>query len=477
MSERSWKRFLKKPGWLHRPTRSDLLLMIASLFIAALIWAYIASRSGFSLRFSNIPVVVDTTGSKAEGMRLTAMSPASGDVTVNAELSGNRTEIGGLSKNDLEAYIDFDAGISDTVGYQTLPVRLRRKNGTVLKNATLSVSTVDVKMDKITSAELEVREVSCPRVSGSTDSVSEILVDRDRITAEPKTITVTGPSEALKQLSHVRVRMDKSEQIYETKIFYGCTDFELIGSDGAAVSKNPFKMQTQLFDITVPVFYQRKLPATVSFDNVPKDFDSNWLLGKLRLNTDREYTLPQKVDGNLVTDEDNLTILIETEGADNKKQLDQSAAIEFGPLSLYDLDLRKETISVPVKLNLSDGQVNRSNLDSAYISVDREGLDYVSFNLSNSDIQIINKPSGYDFSIAPGITTITVCGDAEQIRQIEASDIKAYANLYTLTEFGGTIRHTLTLVLPEQLHRIWAGSSAAVNITATPVSASPLQNN
>ena len=37
MQERSWKQFLKKPGWLHRPTRSDLLLMIASPFISAVI--------------------------------------------------------------------------------------------------------------------------------------------------------------------------------------------------------------------------------------------------------------------------------------------------------------------------------------------------------------------------------------------------------------------------------------------------------
>ena len=423
---------------------------------------------------------MDTTDTKAAGYSLSVMSPASGDVRINAELFGNRTEIGGLSKNDLEAYVDFDYGVTDSIGYQTLPIRLRRKNGTVLKNATLSASSLEVKMDKIQSMELEVKEVFAPDITGGTESVSEIVIDKDNIEAEPKTVTVTGPSEELKQLEHVRVRLMDKEQIYQKKTYYGCSDFDLVGKDGTAVSMNNLKVQTQ-FNVTVPVYYLRKLPATLSFTNVPKNFDTNWLLGLLRLNTNRSYTLPQVVNDTLEIGEDNLEIQLKAKTAENKKKLEQRDTCDFGPVSLYDLNIQEmenggKRPNIRAQLDLTDDLENVSKFNEVYVTVadgvDDTILDAVSFNIYNSDIQIINKRSGYDYSIAEGITTITICGAADEISQIQQSDIKAYANLYTATDSEqSTFTHALTLTLPENLNRIWVGEAATVTITAHQVSA------
>lgn len=463
MKQSSWKHFLKKPGWLRRPTRSDLLLMIASLFIATVIWAYIVSRSGYSLRFSNLPVIVDTTDSKAASYRLTAMSPETGDITVSAELSGSRTEIGGLSRNDLEAYVDFDAVVTDTAGYHTLPIRLRRKNGTVLKNASLSVSSAEVKMDKIQSVELNV-EVSCPNVSGALDPKNKIVIDKEHITAEPKTVTVSGPSEVLSKLSHVRVWMNEAEKLSQTKVFTGCTDFDLIGADNGVVSKSGLKVEQQ-FDITVPVYYLRELPVTLTIPDAPKRFDTEWLLRRLRLVTDREYQLPQYAED----ENDILKIVIETSDLKNKEKLDQKdewvIGIDPSSLSLggdYKADVK-----------LEDGYTNHSNLDKITVSMDESDLVAETRWIFNTDIQCINGASGYDYSIGSGRTRITIIGTAEEVAQISGSDIKASVSLYNaeISESGSiTSPQTLTITLPEELGHVWVSPQVKVNITATPVS-------
>lgn len=465
MEQAQRQRFLKKPGWLHRPTRSDLLLMIASLFIAALLWAYIASRSGYSLKFTNIPVIVDTTDSKAGGYRLTALSPATGELTVNAELSGSRTEIGGLSKSDLEAYVDFDTGVTDTIGYQTLPIRLRRKNGTVLRNAVLSVNSADVQLDKIKSIALPVTETVCLNLKGADE---ETHIDTEQIEVTPKTVTVSGPSTIIQQLDHVRVRLNDSETLYQEKTFTDCGDFDLIGSDGNAVSKNELKVQAQ-FDVTVPVYYVKKLPVTLELSNdAPAGFDKEWLLRKLRLNTDREYMLSQFAE----TDDDKLFIAIETRDLENKAKLDAKEALSIGSVSLYDIRLGGNR--VPIDIKMQDDNINRSNIDKVYVSLDEQDLSSNSFRISNkNDIVVINAPDGC--AINPGYTEINIIGDADEVMQImsSVSDIRASVDLLTATITQSDFQQVVNVTLPDSVSHVWFSPAPKAGFTVSSVSPNP----
>lgn len=465
MEQETRKTFLKKPGWLHRPTRSDLLLMIASLFIAAMIWGYIVSGTGYSVRFSNIPVIVDTTGTKAEVFKLTALSPGTGEMTVDAVLSGSRTDIGGLSKGDLEAYIDFDAGVTDTNGFQiqTLPIRLRRKNGTVLRNAELSANTADVQMDKIISVKLAVKEI-ITNLSGA----DETIIDTDNITATPNTVPVTGPSTTLQKLSSIRVRLNEQEKLYKEKTFTGCSDFDLIGTDGNAVSKDGLKVQAQ-FDITVPVYYIKKLPLTVQLDNnFPAGFDKEWLLQRVRIHSDGEYKLAQYAE----SDDEKLFIKIQTSSPENKEVLDGYSAYEIGPLSVYDM-LLGENKRKYLDIKMKEGNENLLNIETVSVSFDNEGLSSGSFKISNNDIAVINAPAGCQ--IDSGYTEIRVVGDAEEVAKVmaSASEIRATADMMTATipSEGGPFNQTLQLTLPADITHVWFAPAPQAHFTAAAGSA------
>ncbi|MBQ5335311.1 MAG: hypothetical protein J6Z45_05125 [Oscillospiraceae bacterium] len=463
MEQTKRKTFLKKPGWLHRPTRSDLLLMIASLFIAAFLWAYIASGSGYSVRFNDIPVIVETAGTKAEVFKLTALSPATGELTVNAELSGSRTDIGGLSKGDLEAYIDFDSGVTDTSGYQiqTLPIRLRRKNGTVLRSAELSVSTADVQMDKIISVKLPVKEV-ITNLSGS----DETIIDTDNITATPNTVSVTGPSTTLQKLDNIRVRLNEQEKLYKEKTFTGCSDFDLIGTDGNSVSKEGLKVQAQ-FDVTVPVYYIKKLPVTLTLDkNYPAGFDTDWLLNKVRIHTDRAYKLAELTEDN----DEKLFIKIKTSLPENKAVLDTYDALEIGSLSLYDMKLGSKWRK-SIDINMLEGNENLSNIDSVSVSFDNTDLTTGSFNIPNNTITVLNAPSGC--TIENGYTKVSIIGDAAEVADIMASvsDIRATADMMTATipQGGGLFNQMIQVTLPDNVRHdhVWISPAPMAQFTAT----------
>ena len=209
MEEKSRVRdWFQRRSWLRRPTKNDVFWLIVSIVLSLFLWVYIATTiSGtYSLSFSGIPVIVNADNSRASGYGLSVLSPETETVKTDVTVSGSRASIGGLSREDIEAYVDFNAtAVSDNVGRQELPVRLRYKNGTAITNCTLSGPVVDVEMDKFMTKEVLVSEAIFPNVDGAND---EVIVDHDNVTIEPSVISITGPSTALKRIDHVRVHLN-----------------------------------------------------------------------------------------------------------------------------------------------------------------------------------------------------------------------------------------------------------------------------
>ena len=97
---------LPKP---HKPSRANLFLLLVSFAAAVLIWALIVPD--MKPHYTDIPVIADLTDTKAEDYDLQLLpesEAALAELKVAADIVGNRTAIGGLSKNDLVAYVDFD---------------------------------------------------------------------------------------------------------------------------------------------------------------------------------------------------------------------------------------------------------------------------------------------------------------------------------------------------------------------------------
>ena len=104
---------IKKPRKLKR---SDISLIVLSFICALFLWAYIASNiaSDITPQFRDLPITIDTANTQAERLGLKLLPESEEELqnlTVTCTIYGNRAAIGGLTRSDLEAYVDFDSDI------------------------------------------------------------------------------------------------------------------------------------------------------------------------------------------------------------------------------------------------------------------------------------------------------------------------------------------------------------------------------
>lgn len=440
--------------------RSNWKPLLLAFGLALVLWFYIAVTvyPSYSVHINNVPVQIDIADSTAAGYGLSVLSPESGSQTVNVVISGDRTSIGGLTRDDIIAYVDFDTNISDTVGTQRRPIRIKTVGGTELNDYELSVSTMDVKMDRYESATFPVSEVLCPNLIAMDETV---VLDQDAIVCDPSSVTIYGPSSALAQVHHIRVTLEDATTMYETRTFTDCDRFDLMDAEGNVISDTAFQVQAAGFVVKVPVYYSYTLPVTIQLSGVPAGFDTASLMRRLRLNADRSYPLPDYSDG-----DDCLTITIETSSAELQKTLKDRDNWVIGTVPISSLTLGGTTIEVPV--TLPEGYTDRSNLQSVYVTLDETDLVAATRWINAGDIPIINGISGYEFEIQRGRFQITLIGTADEVNKITADDITATVNLYNavITQ-EGTFSHAVTFSLPESASGVWVSGVTKVNVTAT----------
>lgn len=442
---------------LHRFGRSNIVLLVFSLLIALFLWVYIVSSidSDFSEKFSNIPVEIDPSGSLAESYGLTLLSPDPDEtsLTVDAEVFGARADIGGLSSSDLEAYVDFsDESLSDIVGVQSLPIRLRTKDGAGLREYTLSEQTLEVTLDRFETRSFPVGEVA----HSLTGADGEVVIDSENITCEPGEVSIYGPTEALSKVDHIKVTIEEAEQIAETKT-YTETSYTLMDEDGKEISDRSFQVQATRFSVKVPVYFTRTLPVSVDLFNPPSGLSQDFLLSRIRLNTDKDYTLP-------AYEGEHLMITIETSDASKKAMLDAMDTWSIGSVSPYELSIGGSTLEMPVTMD--EGFEDRSNLGTVYVSLDDTNLVAESRWINNSDIQMMNGSAKYNYSIGAGRTAVTIVGTPESVAAVTSDSLRAAVNLYNIAQDStGTLQQAVMVTLPPGAGDVWISPQPKVNVT------------
>lgn len=440
--------------WLRKVSTRNVLLLIVSFLIALFAWAYIASSiaTDYSKSFSNIAVKIDTAGTKAESYKLSVLdSPES--LTVNATIKGNRTDIGGLNKTDLEAYVDFSSA-ADTIGPQTFPIRLRKIDGTAFTVApTLSVSSIELTMDKFETQVFEVSAVSHPKITPEND---EVTINENKITCNPSSISIYGPSSQLKLIDHICVNVTDEESISKNKTYTDVTDTTLIDADGNVISDKAFQVFATSFSVYIPVYYTHKLPLTVDLPDI-QGFDKDVILSRLRLN--QKYTLPG-YEG------EHLSITLETDDPDKKAELDNRTSWSLGTILPSQLTISGKPIEKTFQTD-SD-YTDRSNIGTVYITLDETDLVAAQRRISNSAISVINGSSAFTYEVQSGWTNVTIVGTAEEVTKVSSDDLQATVDLInaSITE-DVTKPLAVNITLPDTVSGVWVSPTPTVNIKFT----------
>jgi len=445
-----------------KPTRTDLVYLILSFLIAFVFWVYIAAKISpdTSVSLSGIPVVVDITDSKAAGYDLSVISyegeTDGKTLTVDCTIHGSRTSIGGLNRSDVVACVDFDSTVTNMVGMQILPIKLKAKNGREYQNYTISKDSLEVTMDRYKTIEFPVTDVRYPNLVYD----DEVVIDTEQIVAEPSTVKIYGPSAQLSKIDHIRVSIDDASEISQTKTFTNCTNYSLIDSSGNEVSDSAFQPQVTGFSVRVPVYYTKTLPVTLEVSNVPDRFDVQTILKRIRLSANGSYTLPGY-------GENNLMITIQTNDPANKAKLDSMDSWPIGPVPLYSLSIGSQ-IEVPVEM--IEGYTDRSELGAVYVTLDTEDLVAETRVIKNSDIQFMTGPSNYSYQLQSpaGNTIVTLIGRKEALAKIDSADLIATLNPLSISvSQEGTFSQAFMVSLPESATDVWVSPQPKVNITVS----------
>jgi YbbR domain-containing protein len=370
--------------------------ILLSFLTALIIWFAIVTNvySTAPMRFNNIPVKVELTGTNAEA---NGLSVVDFDVeTVNVELIGDRSQIGLLTAEDLVAYADV-GGISSS-GQFTLDLNVRTDKNIGFSVASITPAITNVKLDWIETQSFAV-EPSFPNIKVSSGHV----LDREDVVCDPPTIELTGPSAQLAEIGRVVVSADKTAEISSSYSLYS-NDVKLYTTDGALLDAEQIEIPSVDFQISIPILTQKELELTYELIGIPSGFDEEWLRERLKLS------------------ESSITLASQTSSAFAKN--DSQLNVGFVRLSEIGLEY-----STTLDIELEDIYTNQSNIQQVTLTLDSEGLSSRSFTVSTDNIKITNQPTNYNFDLVTKRLDITVVGDKEVLDKLDADDILVTVDL------------------------------------------------
>ncbi|MDE5883727.1 MAG: hypothetical protein K2H29_01405 [Oscillospiraceae bacterium] len=407
--------------------------MIISILCAVLIWFSVSVTvyQTTHVRFYQIPLTIDLTGTPAAA---SGLSPVSCDVeTVTVELEGNRAQIGRLTQEDLKANII--TGNTDTIGEFYFEISIETdKNISFV--STISPDYATVKLDRIETRTYDVT-ASVPNVQATVGHA----MDKDDILFEPAQIEITGPSTQLDKISRVEAYSDKSLEIDSLYSLY-TSEVRLYSPEGAILDTDDLEIPNTNFQITIPVLTQKELKLTYDIRNAPSNFNLDWLREHLHL-SEESITLASQTS----------TVFAEREDWN------------LGFIKLDDIGLAFENY-----FTVEPGEefINQSGFQQVGLKLDNEELISREFQVSSSNISVVNAPKNYDINIITKNLSVTVIGTEEELDALSTQDIIVTVDLlnYNITQSTSFNADAMISFYGEE-SRIWAVGAYKVTVELT----------
>lgn len=365
--------------------------VLLSVLLAIAFWAYVRAAVDPSGTVNIHNVRVETTGANvlaSQGLAVSEITPQ----VVELQVEGPTSARTNLLRNRGGLYVRVDVS-SCVEGENTLRWREVWPEGINTDDLTAQRSTVTVKVEKLYSKTFDIRFRLEGKVAGDYQMGTPAI--------EPAEVVVSGPVEQVNQVDRVEAVLRTAEL---SERFAG--DLELIPVDkqGKSLADLELTLSAETAYVVVPVVMTKKVPLTV-----------NLLPGGGATREDAKIDI------------DPPTIVVSGAEAD----LEGLEEISLGPISLSDV-VGTNTFTRPIALDPS--LTNESGLTTATVTVTVEGLDTEVFAVNN--IRTTSPPEGYTADLVTQSVLVTVRGPAEDLANIDASQIRVVANLSGVTTEG-----------------------------------------
>ena len=378
---------------------NKLLYIGLSLLIAVIFWFFVDSEQGHNTTqtYYNIPVefIGETDTLPSRGLMLTTGA----DATVDLELRGPRTVISDLSREDITLQVDLTSITATGTFSMTydllLPDEIPRSSVTTER---ASRSTITVTIEELFEKTVPVK------VSVAGEVADGYIYMAERMIAEPSELTLSGREEDVDQVVSAQVMLDLSGATSSVNQEF---DYILLDGQGIEVSGENITVSSRRIEISAPVYLVKTLELTVDFTESPgsalEDLQ-DWYLGVTSIEVAGEAANLEGVDDILLATVDLSTLLSDTE--------------------------------MPLEITIPAGCVNISGITSTTLTIlFKDTLETRAFTVSN--ISAIGLSQTQNFSRMTNSVEVLLRGDAQELEQVTADDIRIVVDL-TPYEDNGT---------------------------------------
>ena len=268
-----------------------------------------------------------------------------------------------------------------------------------------SVTTERASRSTITVTIEELFEKTVPvKVSVAGEVADGYIYMAERMIAEPSELTLSGREEDVDQVVSAQVMLDLSGATSSVNQEF---DYILLDGQGNEVSGENITVSSRRIEISAPVYLVKTLELTVDFTESPgsalEDLQ-DWYLGVTSIEVAGEAANLEGVDDILLATVDLSTLLSDTE--------------------------------MPLEITIPAGCVNISGITSTTLTIlFKDTLETRAFTVSN--ISAIGLSQTQNFSRMTNSVEVLLRGDAQELEQVTADDIRIVVDL-TPYEDNGT---------------------------------------
>ena len=378
---------------------NKILYLALSLLLAIVLWLYVDDELGNTTQrfFASVPI--EFIGAEDTLPNRNLMVTDGADTRVDLRLSGPRTDIFGMSREDIRIQVDLSSisaagtytrGLNiyyaDDVDSSKISVDSQSRSAVTVQVSTMYSKTVDVKVDVVNNEVAEDRSFMS-----------------DLLSWEPSTLTLSGREEDVSKVASARIEVDLAGASSTLRKEFS---YELLDSEGNVVPSGDIRVSDKQIMVTAPIYAIKELPLTVKFKSSPgsREEDIRWELTET-------------------------TISVAGEPA----SLENITEISLGEIDLSMIlsNSEQRTLEIPIPA----GCENVSGYATTTIDIQFKNMETRTFSVSN--ISAIGLSDVQHFSKVTNSVDVTLRGPAGELDEVTEDDIRIVVDL---TEFGaGTV--------------------------------------
>ena len=413
----------------------DVFIKISSIIAAIVIWFGVTISEFPTINdvIYNVPVEIALRGTYAEANGFQPMKISS--ETVNVYITGARGQIGNLESSELLAVAS-----ADEVMYASeynLPLTIECSTGKTFEVTRIDPPNVSVSFDRMITKEVEL----VPLMTGIKAADGYIMGDEEDIVIVPNTVNISGPAEILDRITDASVVIEGNASLKETTDFRTSAIRLMNGSSVITDENEEISFDKSEFTVHVPVYARSTISLDVQITNAPESFNVDSFKELL------EFSVSEL----------EVAIL----GENTRDFLD------IGTIDMREVDIGTE-FTFSTDDFLPEGYQDLNEVHTVIVKCPSEGLARRSIHFTNSQIQLVNAPSQFDFNIiTSGVTPIFV-GPEESIEQLTYIDVIAQIDLLNGFDMeAGAHKLPITFLIPSHSDVWCIGSDGALSPRAT----------